>query len=255
MDEINYRDMVIQAVKHDSLYRAHGDLLPLLECSSVVLVKRGDFARYGQWGQRLEDVEIRVPAPLVDDAREKAEALEELFRYVYTETPEYRMDGFSIKPLVMEPNYEYVKHDACFAELKDKIIQGIRCAKYTIWIVMAWFTDDDIFDELLAKKADGINVRIVISDEMSNSRMLAKLQEAFEVVVAPKHGLKEFNRTHDKFCVIDFEYVMHGSYNWTKTAEHNDETLEVALDREMAKAFSEEFMRLLNTYKSEYEIE
>lgn len=69
-------------------------------------------------------------------------------------------------------------------------------------------------------------------------------------MVVPKHGLMGFNRAHDKFCIIDFEYVMHGSYNWTKTAEFNDETLEVALDREMAKDFSAEFMRLPNAYKA-----
>lgn len=252
MDEINYRDTVIQVVKYDSSYRENDDLLPLLEYSSVVLVKRRGFARYGQWNQRLEDVEIRVPAPLIDTAHEKAEVLEKLFRYVYTETPDYVMNDFLIKPLVMEPNYKYVKHDVYFAELKDKIIQGIRNAKYTIWIVMAWFTDDDILNELLAKKADGVNVRVVISDEKSNSKMIEKLQKAFEVAIVPKHGFMEFNRTHDKFCVIDFEYVMHGSYNWTKTAEYDDETLEVALDREMAKEFSKEFIRLLNTYKLEY---
>lgn len=61
------------------------------------------------------------------------------------------MNGFSIKPLIMKPNYEYVKHNAYFAGLKDKVIQGIQNAKYTIWIVMGWFTDDDILCELLAK--------------------------------------------------------------------------------------------------------
>lgn len=94
MDEINYRDTVIQVVKYDSSYRENDDLLPLLEYSSVVLVKRRGFARYGQWNQRLEDVEIRVPAPLIDTAHEKAEVLEKLFRYVYTETPDYVMNDF-----------------------------------------------------------------------------------------------------------------------------------------------------------------
>ncbi|RHN33217.1 DUF1669 domain-containing protein [Collinsella sp. AF29-7AC] len=49
---------------------------------------------------------------------------------------------------------------------------------------------------------------------------------------------------HDKFCIIDFEYVMHGSYNWTKTAEHNDETLATAIDRDYVKKFSDEFVHL-----------
>lgn len=47
---------------------------------------------------------------------------------------------------------------------------------------------------------------------------------------------------HDKFCIIDFEYVMHGSYNWTKAANYNDETLATALDRDFVKKFSDEFI-------------
>ena len=47
---------------------------------------------------------------------------------------------------------------------------------------------------------------------------------------------------HDKFCIIDFEYVMHASYNWTMAANGNDETLETVLDRELAKKFADVFM-------------
>ena len=45
-------------------------------------------------------------------------------------------------------------------------------------------------------------------------------------------------------CIIDFEYVMHGSYNWTKVAEYNDETLATALDRDFVKKFADEFICL-----------
>ena len=49
---------------------------------------------------------------------------------------------------------------------------------------------------------------------------------------------------HDKFCIIDFEYIMHGSYNQTKVAEYHDETLATALDRDFVKKFADEYIRL-----------
>ena len=42
---------------------------------------------------------------------------------------------------------------------------------------------------------------------------------------------------------------MHGSYNWTPTANHNDETLSTALDHELVLKFATEFMKLYNSNK------
>ena len=42
------------------------------------------------------------------------------------------------------------------------------------------------------------------------------------------------------------DYVMHGSYNWTATANNNEETLATALDHELVAKFAKEFMELYN---------
>jgi hypothetical protein len=39
-----------------------------------------------------------------------------------------------------------------FDEIKDTIIQGIRNANFIIWAAVAWFTDIEIFDELIIRK-------------------------------------------------------------------------------------------------------
>ena len=46
------------------------------------------------------------------------------------------------------------------------------------------------------------------------------------------------NIMHRKFCVIDLEVAMHGTFNWTK--EHWD----VDHNRETAKTFAEEFVKM-----------
>ena len=49
---------------------------------------------------------------------------------------------------------------------------------------------------------------------------------------------------HHKFCIVDMEYVMHGSYNWTKAANYNGETLETSIDRELVKKFADQFIKM-----------
>lgn len=89
-----------------------------------------------------------------------------------------------------------------------------------------------------------MNVRLIISEEDSNRPYYRQLSDNFDTVLIPNYGWQEWNRMHDKFCIIDFEYVMHGSYNWTKVAEYNDETLATALDRDFVKKFADEYIRL-----------
>ena len=77
--------------------------------------------------------------------------------------------------------------------------------------------------------------------------MISKLKEGkFDVVVIPRWGNRGYSRMHDKFCIIDMDYVMHGSYNWTATANKNVETWATALDHELVAKFAKEFMELYN---------
>ena len=70
------------------------------------------------------------------------------------------------------------------------MIQGIRDAKFIIWAAVAWFSNEAIYQELLAKKN-------------------------------------------------------HGLYNWTLTANYNEETLATALDHELVVKFAKEFMEFI----------
>ena len=51
---------------------------------------------------------------------------------------------------------------------------------------------------------------------------------------------------YDKFCTIDIDYVMYGSYNWTSTANDSEEILATTLDHELIAKFAKEFMELYN---------
>ncbi len=103
------------------------------------------------------------------------------------------------------PIDENIEHDVIFSEIQDTIVQGIRDAKFLIWAAVAWFSNEAIYRELLAKKKQGLNIRLIISDEDANQKLMKQMQNVFDVVIIPRHGWNEYNRMHDKFCIIDLE--------------------------------------------------
>ncbi|MDO4892999.1 MAG: phospholipase D-like domain-containing protein, partial [Eubacteriales bacterium] len=168
---------------------------------------------------------------------------------IYIETDEYDFYELMIKVKAVENIDSFLSnHDVVFDEIKETIIQGIRNAKYIIWAAVAWITDKDIVNELLNKKSEGVNIRIITSDESSNSYLIDTLSNNFDTVKIPCWGYNQRNRIHHKFCIIDFDYVMHGSYNWSKAAQNNEETLSTALDREYVIKFLDEFVSLYKQY-------
>ena len=43
---------------------------------------------------------------------------------------------------------------------------------------------------------------------------------------------------YDKFCIIDIDYIMNVSYNWTSTANDSEEILATALNHELVAKFA-----------------
>lgn len=244
MNEIQFMKTMIETIKYDE-YDRKDELLTILRNSLIRFDKSSSFTRKS-W-QCYEYIDLRVPVPLLKEARNLQKMLESVASIVYMETDEYDFGGLVIKPKPVEiESLEVIEHDVVFDEIKDTIIQGIRNANYIICAAVAWFTDVEILNELKLRKEAGVSVRIITSDESSNHHIMKDLEENFDLTKVPLKGHYLSNRLHDKFCIIDLEYVMHGSYNWSKNARKNDETLATALDRDFIKKFADEFMRLYN---------
>lgn len=238
----------IEVLKYDRSFKelnGREQLIRMLARAEINYVQQYFFVRGGKPYQKWEVIELRFPVPLLDEANDRYEELNKLVRYVYEESDEYALKDVEIRPLVMDTPSEVTEYDVVFDEIQDTVIQGIRNAKFLVWAAVAWFSNEAIFNELLAKKNQGLNVRIIVSEEESNRRMITKLKsDGFDVKVIKRWGYNDYNRMHDKFCIIDMDYVMHGSYNWTPTANNNDETLATALDHEFVFKFAQEFMNL-----------
>ncbi|MGL4875801.1 MAG: phospholipase D-like domain-containing protein [Clostridium sp.] len=122
--------------------------------------------------------------------------------------------------------------------IKNEILTEIKKAKICIWIAMAWFSDKEIYTELKKKANEGVDIRLIVSDEASNTLDY----EIFNTERVHKFGFNEQNRMHCKFVIFDLKVALNGSYNWSKNAERNTE----AISRVTSKKEVEKLARKFN---------
>lgn len=134
---------------------------------------------------------------------------------------------------------------AYFDDIQVQIIRELKKARYSIRIAIAWFTDGIIFDTLCDLSSAGIKVEIILMDDHINRQSglqynkLGNLGGKIYFL-----GDKKRNSTvmHNKFCIIDGDTIITGSYNWSKKAKKNDENIIVVKeDSSLVKQFLLEF--------------
>ncbi|OIN56230.1 phospholipase D-like domain-containing protein [Arsenicibacter rosenii] len=163
----------------------------------------------------------------------------EIGRKMIGKYPESKLDNLVLQYFDLD-KLEVISE---FENIKDFILREINKAKYTIWIAVAWFTDRDLANLLYKKVKEGLNVQIILNDDEINSVLKEKLKSHFEVFLAPVND-KFSKLMHNKFCVIDLEKIIHGSYNWTNKAQYNNETISIIENRLEAKKFANQFLKI-----------
>lgn len=131
-----------------------------------------------------------------------------------------------------------------FKAIESKILQALETAKASIDLCIAWFTNETLRDKLLEKQSEGCVVRVIrYKDGINKSKGVDLTGIDHLEIRGERHGIM-----HCKFCVIDNQTVLDGSYNWTNSAEtKNDEDINVyrkALD--LASSYTKEFNRMWN---------
>ena len=134
-----------------------------------------------------------------------------------------------------------VKTDAYFDHIEKQVIDDLESARVSIHVAMAWFTNQKIADKLIEKFKEGLDVKVVAFDDHTNAKFGVALGDIpFVVIKGTRGGIM-----HNKFCVIDNQKVLTGSYNWSTKAENkNDENVSVIYADKHASDYSVEFRRL-----------
>jgi len=140
---------------------------------------------------------------------------------------------------------------AYFEDIQEQIAKELNSATSSIHIAVAWFTDKELFSQLCNKALNGINVELLLMDDEINRNSGIDFQS-----LIASHGklwqIKTDGDTrlmHNKFCIIDSETIINGSYNWTKKAKHNHESITIIKEsKDLAIQFLDEFNKLKKSY-------
>ena len=140
--------------------------------------------------------------------------------------------------------------EAIFENIAERILTEIQKANNSIYIAVAWFTNKSIFEQLIKKAKNGCQIQIIISNDLINENSsidFNKLEKHNGKVYKIGNGDTEL--MHNKFCIIDFNTVITGSYNWSYKAENNFENIVInSNDTSLAEQFVTEFNQMKKRY-------
>lgn len=128
-----------------------------------------------------------------------------------------------------------------FKQIENLIIGELELAKVSISLAVAWITNDRIVKKLKEKLEQGLDVCVIVNRDAINEK---NHLDFGDIPVYSKRGDRG-GIMHNKFCVIDNQIVLSGSYNWTNNAEfRNDENINKLEDRSLVSDYTIEFKKI-----------
>jgi len=111
----------------------------------------------------------------------------------------------------MTVNFVAAQPKEMIETVNSRIIRELKKARFSIWLANVWFTDKTIYNLLIEKVNEGINVEILLhKDAPLNCHELSQVQdfidaggEFFLINEAGQH-----NGLNKSFCMIDFSTVI-----------------------------------------------
>ena len=114
-------------------------------------------------------------------------------------------------------------------KIQNVIQKELFKAQESIKIAVAWFTNDLLFQPLLLKLQAGVKVEIILNrDEINDSEDNEIDFNTFVEIGGILHWNESKKLMHEKFCIIDDNIIIYGSYNWTNRAEQNIESVTIS---------------------------
>jgi hypothetical protein len=140
--------------------------------------------------------------------------------------------------------------EAVFDNIAERIQQEISKAQKSVFIAVAWFTNKNLFNELVIKARNGCTVSLIISNDNINLNSSIDFEQlAIGKSKVYKIGNGDTELMHNKFCIIDYSTVITGSYNWSYKAESNFENVIITSnDTALAEQFISEFNNIRKQY-------
>jgi phosphatidylserine/phosphatidylglycerophosphate/cardiolipin synthase-like enzyme len=129
--------------------------------------------------------------------------------------------------------------------ISARIVQQIQSATSSIDIAIYSFTRSEIAQALIAAAKRGVEIRLVADSSESGEEgsQIGRLESAglsVKIVEGTGGGIM-----HNKYAIFDGRYLLTGSYNWTTSAEDdNNENAIFLSDPVAVAAYQADFDRL-----------
>lgn len=143
------------------------------------------------------------------------------------------------------------KKTILFDGIQNRLIEEIRMSTRNIQIAVTWFTNNEIFGELLRKlEFDNIHIQLIVLNDSINNKLRGNDFQKFIELGGEFFFSEVTELVHHKFCIIDSTIVITGSYNWTYYAEkRNWENVVILKNKLLVDQFKEEFETVLGKHK------
>lgn len=145
-----------------------------------------------------------------------------------------------------------VKSEAWFSphdECSHRLCRMISSATRQIDICVFTITDDRVSQAIQEVHLRGVPVRIITDDDKSFDRG-SDIDRLSQAGIPVRIDRSQYHM-HHKFALFDSEYVLTGSYNWTRSAsENNEENFIITNDPTLLFRFEAEFEKLWNQYET-----
>ncbi len=140
--------------------------------------------------------------------------------------------------------------EAIFENIAERIQREISAARNSVFIAVAWFTNKNLFKVLVQKARSGCVVALIVSDDEINRNAFIDFEELnIGDSRVYKIGNGDTKLMHNKFCVVDHNTVITGSYNWSYKVETNFENVIITSgDTALAEQFVSEFNAIRRRY-------
>lgn len=165
-----------------------------------------------------------------------------------TDAPFWRGGHAKKKQTTQTKKNKNMSTEVYFEDIQRRLIERIAAARATICLAMAWLTDAQLWAALLAAQKRGVLVRVLIAKDDINTHSgidyqgLTRSGGKFGMVDMSHIGT--YTKMHHKFCVIDTEICISGSYNWTNQAQRNAEDVLIVQDAQIAQHYARKFEQL-----------
>jgi hypothetical protein len=137
---------------------------------------------------------------------------------------------------------------ACFSNIRSNIISLLETAQDEVLIAVCWFTSEEIFEVLCKLVKQGVKVDLVVLNDFINNREDGLDFQIFINLGGNFYFGDDQNPMHNKYCIVDKNHLINGSYNWTYYAENrNEENIIIHTKKpKLIKAFQEDFTRIVS---------